>query len=120
MFIVRCLFSVLRKPENGICFSRKDFKGKGGFLSYWKRKFAVCISLDPLFGSKPNKRVMDPEAQFKLRNCADPPLDIDNSYDDCRDVFIFSACTGYYLRCGDVSVVMFILFYFLYLFTQLF
>lgn len=62
--------------DEGVMYSMStDFNQTGGFQAYWKEIFALCKSKRPAdFGEKPLKACFDIDADYKIRNTADPPF----------------------------------------------
>ena len=85
---------------------------RGGFQAYWRQLFALCKSKRPKdFGEKPNKAEFDVDADYKIRNSADPPFkpfEISRKgYDDCMLLMAYYTCVNWCLRgATEVSLIV--------------
>ena len=107
--------------DEGILFSlSSDFKFEGGFDAYWKKLFAFAKEKRPKeFGERPNKACFDVDADFKIRNQADPPFTpfelSKKGYDDCMLLMAHYTCVDYCLRgAKEVRLIVVFLFYYCY------
>ena len=102
----RHLFSYFH--EQGIVYSlNKDFNFDGGFQAYWTKLFTLVKEKRPSdFGERPNKAAFDVDADYKIRNTADPPFTpyalTKKGYDDCMLLMCHYTCVNFCL-CGGTE-----------------
>ena len=81
----------------------KDFNYPGGFQAYWSELFSLAKAKRPNdFGERPNKACFDSDADYKIRNLADPPFTpfelTKKGYDDCMMLMLHYTCVDWCLR----------------------
>ena len=90
--------------DEGIIFSlSKDFNYPGGFQAYWSELFSLAKAKRPNdFGERPNKACFDADADYKIRNLADPPFTpfelTKKGYNDCMMLMSHYTCVDWCLR----------------------
>ena len=100
--------------DQGIVYSlSSDFNFDGGFQAYWTSLFALCKEKRPSdFGERPNKAAFDVDADYKIRNTADPPFTpfalTKKGYDDCMLLMCHYTCVNYCLRGGTEASYSFL------------
>ena len=100
--------------DQGIAYSLGcDFNFDGGFQSYWTELFKLCKEKRPDdFGERPNKAAFDVDADYKIRNTADPPFTpyqlTKKGYEDCLMLFCHYTCVNYCLRGGTEASISFV------------
>ena len=92
--------------DQGIVYSlSSDFNFDGGFQAYWTRLFTLCKEKRPDdFGERPHKASFDADADYKIRNTADPPFTPyelnKKGYEDCMILMCHYTCVNFCLRGG--------------------
>ena len=89
--------------DEGINYKLADFNFIGGFQAYWTELFAlVKEKRSDEYGDRPNKAHFDLQADFKIRNNANPPFCLfkltKDGYDDCMLLMAHYTCVDYCLR----------------------
>jgi hypothetical protein len=75
---------------------------RNSYHEYLKFKWTSQAKKDSKFGRRPNRAAVEHEVEFKLRNNAKPPYDLDN-YSDLFDRTLYGVADELKLRTGEVS-----------------
>jgi len=98
---IRMVFKVLW--DCCVEIQNQDLKScRNSYHIYLTNVWARAAEIDADFGRRPNRATVEHDDQYKMRNCASPPLDPINSYDDLLMMTMYAVGNDLKLRIGEV------------------